>query len=130
MTTGAPSSTRSSSRSSTRALGQRAEQLAAQYLQQQGIEILERNYHTRLGELDIIGWDPAAQSLVFVEVRYRKRQDFGSATDSVDARKQQKLRLAAEHWLQSRQRLNDNCRFDVIACSGPAFALQWLQNAF
>lgn len=78
-----------------------------------------------------------SNTLVFVEVRYRRNEQFGSALDSVTAAKQKKIRLTAKHYLQSHPRLQyRDCRFDVIGLT-PAAAphtaelrLDWIKNAF
>ena len=116
--------------SDARRAGKHAEFLAAQFLSRQGLSILTTNYSTRYGELDLVAWDAATSYLVFVEVRYRKRANFGSAAETVNEAKQQKLRLAAEHYLQQQQRSDDNCRFDVISMTGTDYQLQWFVNAF
>ncbi len=111
------------------AIGQHAEQLAEHYLLNQGLRLQQRNYRCRGGEIDLIMLE--GETLVFVEVRYRKHQGFGGAAASVDRRKQQRLRLAAQHYLQ-RHPANRACRFDVIAISPTAGGqnnVQWITNA-
>ncbi len=75
-----------------------------------------------------------ADTVVFVEVRYRLHAGYGGALASIDARKQRKLTLAASLFLQSEPRWADRpCRFDVVALQGSGHAgqpLQWLKNAF
>jgi putative endonuclease len=73
-----------------RQIGNQAENIALNYLIQQGLVLIEQNYLTKVCEIDIIMLDKAEQVLVFVEVRYRKNTYFGSATDSVDQTKQLK----------------------------------------
>lgn len=96
-----------------RAAGTALEQLAARWLRARGLQLIESNYHCRLGEIDLIMRD--ADTLVFVEVRYRSRNHFISPTTSVDARKQRKLVRAATVYLQHHG-LTDRapCRFDVL----------------
>ena len=73
-------------------------------------------------------------TLVFVEVRYRKNRAFGGALESIDARKQHKLRAAAEHYLQ-RHRIGSPCRFDVVLITGDTGdskggpSVDWIPNA-
>ncbi|HEY9147442.1 MAG TPA: YraN family protein [Gammaproteobacteria bacterium] len=111
--------------------GRHAEQLAERYLGGKGLRLLARNYRCRGGEIDLIMSD--GDSLVFVEVRYRKHQHFGGAAASVDRRKQQRLILAAQYYLQQTRSSSLPCRFDVVAISpgghdGPR--IEWLTNAF
>lgn len=69
-------------------------------------------------------------TVVFVEVRYRKHAAWGGALESVDGRKRQRLILAAEQFLQHESRWSRQpCRFDVVALA-PGDALNWLRNAF
>ncbi|GJM13106.1 MAG: UPF0102 protein [Pseudohongiella sp.] len=119
------------------AFGHAQESKAARYLRAQGLKLLSRNYRSRYGEIDLIMRD--SHVLVFVEVRYRRGELFGDAIDSVTASKQNKLRLAATHYLQSHPRLQHcACRFDVIGLSQPdgstaaklEVRFEWIKNAF
>lgn len=107
-------------------MGALAEDAAWSYLQQQGLQLVERNYRVRGGEIDIIARLPDGM-LVFVEVRARASAAFGGAAGSVDARKQGRILLAARHYLM-RFPSEVPCRFDVVAIE--AGALRWIQNAF
>lgn len=117
----------------TKQLGSAYEAEAITYLTAQGLRLLEKNYQCRMGEIDLILLDQ--QQLVFTEVRYRARSDFGGSIASVDLRKQRKLIRSAQHFLQSR-RLGDkvSCRFDVLGINGakpnakPGFL--WIKAAF
>lgn len=91
--------------------GAQAEALAADYLVARGFVILARNYRTRRGEIDLIARD--GDTLVFVEVRLRTRNDYGGAAASVTPRKQQRIVAAALAYL-SRLRREPPCRFDAI----------------
>ena len=96
--------------------GQQAENAAAQWLQQQGLSLLQRNYRCRQGEIDLIMQDN--DDLVFVEVRWRKHHSHGGALASVDYHKQKRLILAARHFLGST-------RHTIIA---PAALMFWAWN--
>jgi len=109
--------------------GRAAEDHACEYLLSAGLVLLERNYHCRRGEIDLVLQD--ADTLVFVEVRYRRHDSYGSAMESVDRRKQARLIAAAQHYLQARPgtaRLG--CRFDVVAITGQEQTLEWIRHAF
>ena len=78
--------------------GEGIEQLAENWLMQQGLEPIERNYGIKAGEIDLILQHE--QVLVFVEVRYRADDKHGSGAESITYQKQRKLRKTAEHYLQ------------------------------
>ncbi len=116
---------------STREQGLDAEEFACAHLERGGLRLLERNYRTPFGEIDLVMAHGA--ELVFVEVRLRRRSDFGGALASVDRRKRRRLRASAEHYLQRHGSARHRpCRFDVVALSGPADdpVIEWLPNAF
>ncbi|MGB5260959.1 MAG: YraN family protein [Gammaproteobacteria bacterium] len=109
--------------------GRTAEELACRYLLQRGLVLLDRNYHCRRGEIDLILRD--TDTLVFVEVRYRRQGRFGSAAESVDWHKQKRLTACARHYLQARlPAARKDCRFDVVAIDGPDQTIAWIRNAF
>ena len=108
--------------------GELAEQLAAVYLQKQGLKLLSQNYRCRYGEIDLILKD--AQTLVFAEVRLRKSSSFGGAAASITPHKQSKLVRTAQHYL-SMQPNPPACRFDVVLLDALADNhIEWIQNAF
>ncbi|PLY17135.1 MAG: YraN family protein [Sedimenticola sp.] len=110
--------------------GDSAEHRARHYLENQGLVTIECNYHSRYGEIDLIM--RGRQHLVFIEVRFRTRRDFGSAADSVTPRKQNRIILTASRFLQTRFRNNPPpCRFDVISISGGQQQnIEWIKDAF
>lgn len=105
--------------------GAAAEQAAADYLIQQGLQLVTRNFRCRLGEIDLIMRD--GKTLVFVEVRARARAKFGGAAASIDGRKQQKLIATAQMYL-TRVTPTPPCRFDALLIENDQ--LRWVQNAF
>jgi putative endonuclease len=110
------------------AQGSAAEELAMRHLQGKGLRLKERNFRTRVGEIDLIMQQ--AQTLVFVEVRFRQSSNYGSPAETVTPHKQQRLIRAAMHYLQ-RQGLDQPCRFDIVAISGSRQqTIEWIQNAF
>jgi len=118
-----------------RALGQKGEQMAEEFLEQKGYEIISRNARTRRGEIDLIAMD--GSTLVFVEVRTRASYAFGTALESVTWRKKQKLRELAMEYLQSQEGFVPSFRFDVIAVeytdrgkSEAGFHIQHVEHAF
>ena len=111
--------------------GRAAEDMALRYLEQHGLQLVTRNFRCTRGEIDLIMRH--GDSLVFVEVRARRNDNFGSGADSVDARKQAKLNAAASLYLQQHaQPANGTCRFDVVAISFASDPpqLDWIPDAF
>lgn len=106
--------------------GKKAEDVACNFLLHHGLTLITRNFHCRYGEIDLIMQD--ADTLVFVEVRYRRTSHFGNAVESIDANKQRKLVFTANHYL-SRSKKSCPARFDVVALS-PGETPQWISNAF
>jgi putative endonuclease len=104
--------------------GDAGEALALHYLQQRGLTLVQRNFRCKGGEIDLIMQESGC--LVFVEVRKRADTRHGGAAASVTARKQARLIIAAQVFLQ-RYRMPPPCRFDVIAIDGSA--IEWLKNA-
>lgn len=107
--------------------GARAENLACAHLESSGLKLITRNYRCPQGEIDLIMHD--GEVLVFVEVRYRHSNAFGSPAETVDRRKQERLRTAASHYLV-RHAIDRACRFDVVAVSGGEARIEWLRDAF
>lgn len=107
--------------------GQAGEERAAGYLQQAGLILLARNVRFRGGELDLVMQE--RETVVFVEVRVRNNPRFGSGAETVTTKKQQRVILAAQLYLQQHpEHQRRPCRFDVISISGNE--LQWLKAAF
>lgn len=116
---------------SRRSDGARIEALARDFLQRHGLAPVAANANYRGGELDLVMRE--GDTLVFVEVRYRKSAAFGGGAASVDARKRRKLVLAAELFLAAhREFARLPCRFDVVAAHGDVDApdFDWLRDAF
>jgi len=96
-----------------RQLGDHGEDLAAAALKKQGYKILERNYVTPLGEIDLIARQ--GKTLVIVEVKTRKSLRFGSPQEAVSLTKQNRLRRLAEYYLKDKRLTEVPVRFDVVA---------------
>ena len=108
------------------------ERLAAQYLKDQGYQILEHNYRLRSGEIDLIA--KQGKRIVFVEVKTRRTLKFGVPQAAVTPAKQKQISKLALSYLQSHDLLDLPCRFDVVAIflsskSTPA-RLKHIENAF
>jgi len=93
--------------------GEKGEAIAARHLIKQGYRIIEKNYRTKLGEIDIIAKDK--DTLVFVEVKSRRSWQFGNPKAAVTPQKQRKISMVALQYLKSTHRSNASARFDVAA---------------
>jgi len=117
---------------STQDKGQTSENFALQYLVDNGLQYLTKNYRNRQGEIDIILLED--DIYVFVEVKYRKNNQFGGAISAVSYKKTQKIKQCAKFYLQQEglNEYNTPCRFDIIALEGDINKPQitWLKNAF
>lgn len=113
---------------SKRQQGASFEQQARLFLQSKGLTFIAANQHFKCGELDLIMQD--GKTIVFVEVRQRKNDHFGSAIESVDWHKQQKWLNSANMWLSERGfSLEDtDCRFDLVAFGNTIDDLEWIPN--
>ena len=110
-----------------RKVGAGKEQIAAAYLEEQGMKITERNFRSRQGEIDIIGYH--GKYLVFVEVKYRRDNSKGSALEAVTYQKQRQICKVADYY-RYLHKLGGNAmiRYDVVAIQGEEIV--WIPNAF
>jgi putative endonuclease len=112
--------------------GNVTEQYAENYLSTQGLTLIEKNFHCRRGEIDLIMRD--RETFVFVEVKYRKSTEFGGAIAAISVSKQQKIKHCVTFYLHKMNlnEYNTPCRIDVVALEGDITQPQvtWLKNAF
>ena len=114
-------------------IGKLGEAAAAVYLQKSGYRILQRNYSTPIGELDIVC--SLGNVLVFVEVKSRTSTSFGEAYLAVNAKKQQKLRNLALYYIMLECKTEPEYQFDIVSLwmqkqTGAVLDLQHYKNAF
>ena len=112
-------------------LGSAGEDKAVHHLESLGYRIIDRNYRCRYGEIDVIASD--AGDLVFVEVKTRRSRSYGSASESVDRRKRQKLALSAQAYLQQNCPGEVSARFDVAEVyfeNGRPVSVELIKGAF
>ena len=109
--------------------GKKGEDAAAEYLQQQGLQILERNWKNRFEEIDIVALDQ--ELLVIVEVKTRSSLAFGKPEESVGLRKQRLLVNAAEAYIQKNNSERET-RFDIVSVllNGSTASIQHIKHAF
>ena len=115
----------------TRAKGTHGEQLALMYLVKGGLCLVEQNFNSRCGEIDIIMRDD--DEWVFIEVRLRESLEFGGGLESVTRGKQKKLINTAEYYMQKHHNSHfESCRFDIIEISGKSNQprINWIKDAF
>lgn len=111
----------------TRKKGAAYEQVAAAYLQNHGVRILERNYRNRRGEIDLIGKD--GEYTVFIEVKYRKDDEKGSPAEAVNFAKQKTICKVADYYRMTHGMGEFSAvRYDVVAIEGEV--ITWYKNAF
>lgn len=111
--------------------GKLAEEKAFSFLKKNGLKPLERNYTTTQGEIDIIMQDK--ETIVFIEVRARTKNNIVDALETIDQRKCSNIIHASEHYLQKHKKTNRSiCRFDVVILAGPleTAKIEWIKNAF
>ncbi len=96
-------------------LGNSGEKHALQELKKAGYKIIETNFRTKSGEIDIIGREN--DYIVFIEVKTRRTNSFGNAKYSVNHKKQKKICKAALYYLKSTNNINSKARFDVVLVS-------------
>lgn len=138
-------------------IGRRGEEIAAEFLERKGLQIVERNFHSRWGELDLIAvkinesdyenemyFDETAEGMNadatmgqgngvhFVEVKTRTGSEYGTPGAAVTYSKQQKLRKTALVWLQEQEQYYSDLCFDVIEVwvVGKTAKIRWLQSCF
>jgi len=112
-------------------IGKQGEDRACEELQRLGHTILARRYRTRFGEIDIVS--EVNETVVFVEVKARSSKRFGEAAEQIPPWKQRRIAAMALDYLAFADRLNDNCRFDVVAIDGvgtPRETLRVIEGAF
>jgi putative endonuclease len=111
-------------------LGKEGERIAERYLIKKGYKLVERNYRCPSGELDLIVLD--RRVIVFVEVKTRTGDAFGTPFEAVEFRKQQKMTQAAQYFLAQKGLHQRDARFDVVGISWPGRepSVEHIENAF
>ncbi len=110
--------------------GKDAETIAAKYLKKAGYKILEKNYRSGGGEIDLIAKDK--NTIVFVEVKARKSDRYGHPKEAVTYRKQRKISMTALSYLKETKQENKSARFDVVAMiiKNDKTVIEVIKNAF
>jgi len=116
--------------SSQQQFGEKSESIAARYLKKHGYKIIEQNYRTKLGEIDIIAREK--DTIVFIEVKARKSKHFGNPKWAVTPKKQRKISMVALWYLKATRQSNAKARFDVVSIisSQDNPSIEVIKNAF
>ena len=116
----------------TRHIGFKQEQVALNFLKKKGLKLISQNFSNKGGEIDIIMKDIKKNEIIFIEVKYRKSNLYGTAAEMVTYQKQQKIINTSIYFLK-KHNLYDKIpiRFDIIAINNdPISPIEWIQNAF
>lgn len=111
--------------------GQWAEQIVLDYLVQEKLKLLARNFHGSRGEIDLIMLD--SETIVFIEVRYRVNNNYLNALETINGKKCSRIIKTSQQYLQANRWTSKSpCRFDVITVTGDSEApeIVWIKNAF
>ncbi len=111
-----------------RKFGNEGEELAEKFLKKQKYKILEKNFLVHQGEIDIISESPEKE-IVFVEVKTRKSMAFGSAIESISAKKARRLTVTAYIYLKKKGWEHRDFRIDLIAIQYPGPIIEHIQSA-
>lgn len=113
---------------STASIGAHAEHIASQFLLKNKLQLIEKNYHCRQGEIDLIMQDK--HELVFVEVRYRKLRKHGNAIETIQHHKLKRIQTAINHYIMTNNLGYIPCRIDVIGLHGNLQQpdINWVKN--
>ncbi len=93
--------------------GKQGEKVAANYLKKNGYKIVDRNYHCKFGEIDIIALE--GDILTFIEIKTRGSREYIPPEFTVTKHKQSKIKRSASHYLGRHNIENRDCRFDIVA---------------
>ncbi len=109
--------------------GADSESMAVTFLKENGYKIIERNYRTKIGEIDIIAKD--GDTIVFIEVKARKSRAY-NPKEAVTSSKKRKISMVALYYLKSTRQVNTRARFDVVAIDSAkkSGAVEIIKNAF
>jgi putative endonuclease len=109
-----------------REIGVEGEELATKALKKRGYKIIEKNFRSKFGEIDIVAEEKGC--LVFIEVKRRTSGSFGGSFDAIDGKKKEHMVRSAQYYLKSHKCFNRRTRFDVVGIDGDE--LKIIQHAF
>jgi len=115
-----------------RELGKKGEEFAIKFLEKSGIKIIFHNYFTKYGEIDLIGLEN--KTIIFIEVKFRNNINFGYPIESIDSKKIEKIKNAANDFIIKMNYKDYDFRFDVISLlnneKNGRINVNWLKNQF
>lgn len=110
-------------------LGKKGEVLVEGFLIEKGYLILDQNYQKREGEIDLVAYDPKQEEIVFIEVKTRKKRNFGYPEEAVTDKKLRKMEVVAQAWLEENEKTEEAWRLDVVALElGKKIQITHLEN--
>ena len=114
-----------------RKIGFKYEKYAKEYLEYKGLKYLESNFYSRFGEIDLIFFEEKTRTLIFIEVKYRRNNNYGEAVEFVTKSKMKKIYLTSEYYID-KIKWKENVRYDIVGISGYVnnFNINWIKNAF
>ncbi|MFC1712891.1 YraN family protein [Candidatus Poribacteria bacterium] len=117
---------------SRKEVGAKGEKLAAKFLKRKGYKIIQRNYNCKLGEIDIIAEQD--RTIIFVEVKTRRTQEFGPPQNAITAAKRSQISKVALFYIREKKLVDQSCRFDVIGITFSPESrkpeIEHIENAF
>lgn len=114
-----------------RELGNYYEEIAKKYLINKKLTYIESNYYSRYGEIDLIFLEKESNTLVFIEVKYRKNINYGYAEEMVNKQKIEKIKLTSQIYIL-KVKWKENIRYDIIGITKNYnnYKIKWIKNAF
>lgn len=115
---------------STRTIGTQHEQLALNYLLQQGLTLVMQNYRVRDGEIDLIMREQ--EYYAFIEVKFRRNSHFAAILEQIEQQQLYRIRRSAKLFMLQHGLIEHltPCRFDLLTITGEPFHIEWLKDAF
>lgn len=114
-----------------REIGFKFEDIVKKFLEKEKILFVENNYYTKYGEIDLIFLEKSTKTLVFIEVKYRKNNNYGEAVEIVSKKKQERIIKSSQVYI-FKNKWKGNVRYDVVGITGNGLKndINWIKNAF
>lgn len=115
-----------------REIGDYFEKISKNYLIKKGLKFIDEKYYSKFGEIDLIFLDSKNNTLVFIEVKYRKNSKYGSALEVINKEKIEKIKITSNLYI-SKVKWKENIRYDIIGImkkNSEKYSIKWIKNAF